>query len=280
MRYASQVLRCVLLAAGIGAAPQTFAQDAKIVLASVQPFNECTQVTYSPVLRSGCYTVPKAKERFAGTPDHPAVREWKLPPKDVEDRIYPPTEAMLSARPVFKKQGRRLIARRGCVNCRYVSAQSTQGKQLARYYARQIGVQASSIVGFFVPFPFSIAVNTVTCAAVSVGFDAKEYREDYNEEPTGEQYGKSFGNNLLYCSPIGGFISAQTPLQFILAMLGFSGYFVNLPTPVGYAQQALPVAEYHVQQHAQAAQQAHAAQRPQVRTAKQGRPSKKLASVR
>jgi hypothetical protein len=266
-----QFTRCLLLLAGTlsTVATPTFAEEARIVVASLQPFEECRHLTYSPELRSGCYVVPKAQEKF------PGIVGWKLPPKSVQDRVFPKTQAMLSVRPVYKKQARRLIAAKHCRNCKFVSAQSTQGKQLARQYARHFGVQLSSIVGFFIPFPFSIVANTVACAAVSTGFDAKEYHEDYNMEPTSEQYSSSFSSNLLYCSPIGGFMSAQNPLQFMLAGLGFASYFVALPTAVGYLQQGAPLIQYVTNSYGKKV----AVQKPSVRVARQSRSPRKLVAA-
>jgi hypothetical protein len=196
-------------------------------------------------------------QTFKGTKENPAVVRWPgVVPKEAVNKVFPPLPAELRVRPVYKKQARRLVANR-CVNCKYVSAQSAQGKQWARWYARHTGLQISSaIVGFLVPWPFSLAANTLVCGAISVGYDAHEYREDYKEEPSQEQYNKSFGSNLLYCSPIGGFIAAienRNPIQFLLAGLGFSGYFVNLPPAVGYVQQGLPLVQYATTSRQQAA---------------------------
>jgi hypothetical protein len=224
------------------------AQSGYLVLASIQPFVECTGVTYSPVVRSGCYTVPKPVDPYTGTKDHPAIVEWKLPPKEVEDKVYPKLAASLQPKLVYKKQMRRLMADKHCANCKFVSRQSEEGKKIARYYERQMGVTLpTTVTGFFTPWPFNLLTTTFVCAGTSVVFDAKDYRADYKQEPTQEQYGTSFGSNLLYCSPIGGFKTAidnKSIPQFLMAALGFSSYFTTLPQGVMYAQQAFPLVDH------------------------------------
>jgi hypothetical protein len=132
-----------------------------------------------------------------------------------------------------------------------------------------------------VPFPFSLVVNTVTCAAVSTGFDAKEYREDYREEPSQQQYSDAFKSNALYCSPIGGMISAaesKNPFRFVLAGLGFSSYFVNVPTGVMYGSSALQFASGYTSQSAAVATKS--AKQPKVRTVTTAHPKgKNVAAV-
>ncbi|HEV8666783.1 MAG TPA: hypothetical protein VN665_02960 [Candidatus Paceibacterota bacterium] len=241
--------------AGFAALPTaSYAEDdaARIILASTtQPVAECGGTQYSPELKSGCYKVPAATETFdrniVGLRIQTAVtsdKVWGQLPEPLRVKAEVPVAGV---KPVYKGQRRSIAAvRKQCgKNCTYVSAQSAYGKQIARQMQRQMGVQLASVIGFFVPFPASLLVNTITCAGVSTAFDAKEYREDYHLEPTQEQYSSAFGSNALYCSPVGGMIAAaetKSPLRFFGALLGFSGYFWNMPAGLSYGVSAAQMA--------------------------------------
>lgn len=128
-----------------------------------------------------------------------------------------------------------------CPNCVYIPANSEQGKEIRRKMERYWGVQLpSQVVGFLVPFPFNLIASTGVCTVLSVGHDAQEYREDNRQEPTQEQYGRSFSGNFIDCSPIGPLVNAKTPGQRIVAFFGiFLPFIKNVPQGVGYAQQGL-----------------------------------------
>jgi hypothetical protein len=238
---------CLLLALAALALPQ--AAKAQMVRVTMYAFEECSHNTYSPELRSGCFTVPEAAKKFSlqgiGA---------QLPPKEVEDKIYPVPASLSSkvqeAEPVFKKQGRRLLNSqyRAKHKQRFVPVQTSEGKALLDRYRqmhRNISVSVvQAIIGFLVPWPASIIVGAVACAGVQTMHDAHEYRQDYREEPTGEQYQASFSSNLGYCSGITQIREAKNPLQFLAAVGSFFLPFLKtVPPAVTYAQQGLSLVQ-------------------------------------
>lgn len=211
-------------------------------------------VSYSLEMASACITVGKPQDHFTKVEGNKVMtfEGYRLPPKAVEDRYFPAARASyVTVKPVYRRRVRRRVVHPHCRNCRFVPvANNPQAKAYARQWARFMGVSVpTQIVGFLVPWPFNIAASTLVCASLSVEHDAKEYREDYRQEPTQEQYNMSFGGNLVGCSPIGPLVSAQNPLQLMQALLGLSGYFIALPPGVLYAQQGLQMANWAEQRH-------------------------------
>jgi hypothetical protein len=246
MRQARLCLLLGILALVVGPHSNASAQMDEIVHASLHSVEDCGKETQNQIIRSGCVQLPPARESLGK-----AGKVWLLPPKKIEDKIWPKTPGQSTERivPVYKAPADRTpVAPKECRNCRFVSVATPYGKQLLeqqRKFERQIGVQIpQAIVGFFVPFPFNIPVGTLVCSVVNVQFDAREYRQDFKEEPTGEQYGKSFTTHLGYCSGIRQLLEARTFPQFLLAGLNLVAPWVNLPQGVTYAQQGLYLSQW------------------------------------
>jgi hypothetical protein len=237
MRLLYYALLAAALAASCNAAP-AHAGEIKMVLAALQPLDECTHAT-NPWLKSGCLEMPKPQYHFyvpcGGQYECPVAYKAKHTDWGTAQALPPVT--VVEPKRKFRNnrgQSRSLAGASG-----FKTGASTAGTPVAAQAITQLAHQAAvfgaqmkgaAIGGAAGGIPGALAGAWIGCSIVVQGFLAHDFYQKERWDLHPEIMMANLGHTLFGCSPLG-FIQrmqeAKTDRDRIFALAGSLAFVPN-----------------------------------------------------